>query len=199
MVGEQVDDNGESYWIFESRDVRIHLFQSSFLRAERSTSPHGQPILSTLGECVSLHILDCLSENSNYLEVLLDCTIRLPGPLAWSLLCFPAQVQPIVSGASFTVYVYCPDPTCRTPLQIHPDRHACPRLQCYKRNRIHICVRILHIFSLGLTAFLSPSSDRDAKQRWAHNVVSSNWSMGGLGGQMLTGVVKNSVGRVFGS
>jgi hypothetical protein len=41
--------------------------------------------------------------------------------------------------------------------------------------------------------------DRDAKKRWAHNVVSSNWSMGGLGGQMLTGVVKNSVGRVFGS
>ena len=41
-------------------------------------------------------------------------------------------------------------------------------------------------------------SDRDAKKRWANN-VSSNWSMGGLGGQMLTGVVKNSVGRVFGS
>lgn len=43
------------------------------------------------------------------------------------------------------------------------------------------------------------SSDRDAKKRWANNVVSSNWSVGGLGGQMLTGVVKNSVGRVFGS
>jgi len=42
-------------------------------------------------------------------------------------------------------------------------------------------------------------ADRDAKKRWANNVVSSNWSMGGLGGQMLTGVVKNSVGRVFGS
>ncbi|KAI0274688.1 Golgi apparatus membrane protein TVP23 [Gloeopeniophorella convolvens] len=42
-------------------------------------------------------------------------------------------------------------------------------------------------------------ADRDAKKRWAQNVVSSNWSMGGLGGQMLTGVVKNSVGRVFGS
>jgi len=42
-------------------------------------------------------------------------------------------------------------------------------------------------------------ADRDAKKRWANSVVSSNWSMGGLGGQMLTGVVKNSVGRVFGS
>ncbi|KAI9455848.1 Golgi apparatus membrane protein TVP23 [Russula earlei] len=40
-------------------------------------------------------------------------------------------------------------------------------------------------------------ADRDAKKRWADNVVSSNWSMAGLGGQMLTGVVKNSVGRVF--
>jgi len=42
-------------------------------------------------------------------------------------------------------------------------------------------------------------ADRDAKKRWAHNVVSSNWSIGGLGGQVFTGVVKNSVGRVFGS
>lgn len=42
-------------------------------------------------------------------------------------------------------------------------------------------------------------ADRDSKKRWAQNIVSSSWSMGGLGGQMLTGVVKNSVGRVFGS
>lgn len=60
----------------------------------------------------------------------------------------------------------------------------------------------LHILCLFLnpTSFTeSLSSDRDAKKRWANNVVSSNWSVGGLGGQMLTGVVKNSVGRVFGS
>jgi len=42
-------------------------------------------------------------------------------------------------------------------------------------------------------------ADRDSKKRWAQNIVSSSWSIGGLGGQMLTGVVKNSVGRVFGS
>jgi hypothetical protein len=57
---------------------------------------------------------------------------------------------------------------------------------------------LLHIlrFSLNLTPFTYFfSSDRDAKKRWD----SSNWSMGGLRGQMLTSVVKNSVGRVFGS
>ena len=44
-----------------------------------------------------------------------------------------------------------------------------------------------------------PHRDRDAKQKWANNLASSGWSMGmgGLGGQILTGVVKNSVGRVF--
>jgi hypothetical protein len=44
-------------------------------------------------------------------------------------------------------------------------------------------------------------ADRDAKQRWASNVVGSGWSLGlgGLGGQLLTGAVKNGVGRVFGS
>jgi len=43
-------------------------------------------------------------------------------------------------------------------------------------------------------------ADRDAKQRWASNVVGSNWSLGlgGIGGQILTGAVKRSVGRVFG-
>lgn len=45
-----------------------------------------------------------------------------------------------------------------------------------------------------------PSSDRDAKQRWANSVAGSSWSigMGGLGGQLLTGAVKRSVGRLFG-
>ncbi|CAL1695976.1 unnamed protein product [Somion occarium] len=42
-------------------------------------------------------------------------------------------------------------------------------------------------------------ADRDAKQRWANQLASSGWSMGmgGFGGQILSGVVKNSVGRVF--
>ncbi|RDX55920.1 Golgi apparatus membrane protein TVP23 [Lentinus brumalis] len=44
-------------------------------------------------------------------------------------------------------------------------------------------------------------ADRDAKEKWANNLASSGWNMGmgGIGGQLLTGVVKNSVGRVFGS
>ncbi|KAF8349905.1 Golgi apparatus membrane protein TVP23 [Amanita rubescens] len=43
-------------------------------------------------------------------------------------------------------------------------------------------------------------ADRDAKQRWASNVVSSNWSLGlgGIGGQILTGAVKRGVSKVFG-
>ncbi|KAF4623543.1 hypothetical protein D9613_001965 [Agrocybe pediades] len=44
-------------------------------------------------------------------------------------------------------------------------------------------------------------ADRDAKQKWA-NSVGGNWgigALGGIGGQILTGAVKKSVGRVFGS
>jgi hypothetical protein len=42
--------------------------------------------------------------------------------------------------------------------------------------------------------------DRDAKQRWAASVALGGWNMGfgGLGGQIIGGVVKNSVGRAFG-
>jgi len=43
-------------------------------------------------------------------------------------------------------------------------------------------------------------ADRDAKQKWANGVVGGSWGLGlgGIGGQMLTGAVKKSVGRVFG-
>lgn len=42
--------------------------------------------------------------------------------------------------------------------------------------------------------------DRDAKQRWANSIASSGWNMGmgGIGGQILSGAMKNSVGRLFG-
>ncbi|KAG6842506.1 Golgi apparatus membrane protein tvp23 [Blastosporella zonata] len=39
-------------------------------------------------------------------------------------------------------------------------------------------------------------ADRDAKQKWA-NSMGSSWGLGGIGGQLLAGAVKNSVGRVF--
>jgi hypothetical protein len=58
--------------------------------------------------------------------------------------------------------------------------------------RACFCISYDSSYLTPFTYFLS--SDRDAKKRF-----SSNWSVGGLGGQMLTGVVKNSVGRVFGS
>ncbi|KAL1748914.1 Golgi apparatus membrane protein TVP23 [Schizophyllum fasciatum] len=43
-------------------------------------------------------------------------------------------------------------------------------------------------------------ADRDAKQRWAKDNMGgfSLGGLGGIGGQILTGAVKNSVGRVFG-
>jgi hypothetical protein len=70
MVGEQVDDNGESYWIFESRDVRIHLFPSSLLRVEFSLpSLHDLPIQWTLGECFATHPQLCIRE----LKLRQDC------------------------------------------------------------------------------------------------------------------------------
>ncbi|CAK5267347.1 unnamed protein product, partial [Mycena citricolor] len=43
-------------------------------------------------------------------------------------------------------------------------------------------------------------ADRDAKQRWANEVVGAGWNLGlgGLGGQLLSGAVQKGVGRVFG-
>jgi len=43
-------------------------------------------------------------------------------------------------------------------------------------------------------------ADRDAKQRWATNVAAQGWNMGlgGIGGQIMGSVVKNSLGKAFG-
>ncbi|KAK7058794.1 Golgi apparatus membrane protein tvp23 [Paramarasmius palmivorus] len=41
-------------------------------------------------------------------------------------------------------------------------------------------------------------ADRDAKQRWANQVVGGGWGLGGIGGQLITGAVQKSVGRIFG-
>ncbi|KAH0838458.1 DUF846-domain-containing protein [Lanmaoa asiatica] len=42
-------------------------------------------------------------------------------------------------------------------------------------------------------------ADRDAKQRLANSVAGASWTMGmgGLGGQLFTSAVKNSVGKLF--
>lgn len=55
----------------------------------------------------------------------------------------------------------------------------------------------VYVFICLWTSF---ESDRDAKERWASSVTSGAWNVGfgGFGGQIIGGVVKNSVGRVFG-
>jgi len=42
-------------------------------------------------------------------------------------------------------------------------------------------------------------ADRDAKSRWANSVISDNWNIGfgGIGGTIVNGLVKQSVGRIF--
>ncbi|KZW02573.1 DUF846-domain-containing protein [Exidia glandulosa HHB12029] len=42
-------------------------------------------------------------------------------------------------------------------------------------------------------------ADRDAKQKWASGMAGGAWGIGGLGSQLIGGVVKNGVSRVFGS
>jgi hypothetical protein len=45
--------------------------------------------------------------------------------------------------------------------------------------------------------FIRVLSDRDAKHKWANQLGGGWGSIGGIGSQVLAGVVKNSVGRVF--
>ena len=93
-------------------------------------------------------------------------------------------------------------------VQIHPYRVSRFGIQHLQRRRLHIRVRHNYTFpsQMHCSWFLEPrltrvfheqrNSDRDAKQKWA-NQLGGGWSIGGIGGQLLTGVVKNSVQRVF--
>ena len=48
-----------------------------------------------------------------------------------------------------------------------------------------------------LTHSLVPT--RDSKSRWANSIISDNWNIrfGGIGGMIVSGLVKQSVGCVF--
>lgn len=68
-----------------------------------------------------------------------------------------------------------------------------------KLNASYIPIVILALVFNITNAVGFTYADRDSKQRWANQLASSGWNMGmgGLGGQILAGAVKNSVGRVF--
>lgn len=75
---------------------------------------------------------------------------------------------------------------------------------------ISSCVQLVQSVGIHVCAFRGPYiifltplryADRDAQKRWANRVVSGNvfgFDLGGLGGQMVGGLVKNSLGRVLG-
>jgi len=115
----QVDDDGESYWVFESRDP---------------TRP-ANPVDSRMF-WIALYTFPCL-----WLALLIVSILKLSASF------IPIVMLALVFNVSNAV---------------------------------------------GFTY-----ADRDAKQKWA-NQLGSGWSgFGGLGSQVLAGVVKNSVGRVF--
>jgi len=69
-----------------------------------------------------------------------------------------------------------------------------------KFNLSFIPIVILALIFNGTNVVGFTYADRDAKQRWANHLASSGFSMGmgGIGGTIMTSVMKNSVGRVFG-
>lgn len=198
--GKQVDDDGESYWIFESRDVGLrfpYLFIYSDLEHALRAKAFAACQSSRLPVSYLLGVLD-----SSYSE------LTLPLRLFWTALyVFPALWLGLffVSLLKFNLSSVKKRFISAIITFVTPLRRFVPivvlALVFNITNVIgftYACVPPnshipLVLFSLPLV------SDRDANKRWAQNVVSSSWSMGGLGGQMLTGVVKNSVGRVFGS
>ncbi|KAJ7132062.1 hypothetical protein C8R44DRAFT_871056 [Mycena epipterygia] len=136
----QVDEDGESFWVFESRDP---------------------------------------SRPANVVDSKQDVLGNRPHSYAFILLMYRAQIA---------IYVF---PLLWVALFI-------VSLLRFRLSFMPIVVLALVFNVTNAVGFTY--ADRDAKQRWATNVVGSGWSLGlgGIGGQLLTGAVQKSVGRVFG-
>ncbi|CAK5273882.1 unnamed protein product [Mycena citricolor] len=133
----QVDEDGSSYWVFESRDVSIAF---------------------TTCECCRLSPLRHVS-----------CTILL----------MPVEIA---------IYVF---PVLWVALLI---------VSLLRFNLNFVPIVLLALVFNVTNAIGFTYADRDAKQRWANEVVGAGWNLGlgGLGGQLLSGAVQKGVGRVFG-
>lgn len=126
----------------------------------------------------------------------LDCALRVPHSLDGAFDRFVPEIQLFVRARP-----------CRVDID----------LSCFTRSFIPIVALALvfnminvvgftyafvsrHIDSRQLTYRHLPCRDRDAKKKWASSMASSGWGLGigGIGGQLISGVVRNSVGRVFG-
>ena len=147
-----MDDNGESYWIFESRDVRSRLFLPSLLHAEQSHQAFAACQSCRLSVSVSPRIPSYLSLNLFYLRDYFGLHFTSSRPSGLVFFSYPCSSL-IYRGSSELHYVVCLDLTCLDGMQIHPHCCACPRLQYYKCDWIHLRVRTLHIFLLNLTRF----------------------------------------------
>ncbi|KAH7883757.1 hypothetical protein F5I97DRAFT_2065299 [Phlebopus sp. FC_14] len=135
----QVDEDGESYWVFESRDP---------------------------------------SRPANPVDSKMFWVRRLVDILGWRG----------ITCLQIALYTF---PVCWLLLLI---------ISIVRFNLSFVPIVILALVFNITNAVGFSYADRDAKQRWANSVAGPAWSMGmgGIGGQILTGVVKNSVGRIFG-
>ncbi|THH21485.1 hypothetical protein EW146_g90 [Bondarzewia mesenterica] len=139
----QVDDDGESYWVFESRDVSFSTFKTGV------HDTHG---------------------------ILPMKPSRPANPIDSKMFWIALYVFPALWLVLFIVSLL-------------------------KFNLSFVPIVILALVFNMTNAIGFTYADRDAKQKWAKNAASSGWNMGmgGIGGSILTGVVKNSVGKVFGA
>ncbi|KAI6132676.1 DUF846-domain-containing protein [Pisolithus thermaeus] len=160
----QIDEDGESYWVFESRDVGSLPF---FLAAFSEYSPLvGIPFLHTTQPSRPANPVDS-RQNIRPIELSPPCVRNVlqiaiyAFPLCWLLLF-------VVSIVRF--------------------------------NLSFIPIVVLALVFNITNAVGFTYADRDAKQRWASGVAGSGWNsgIGGIGGQIMTGVVKNSIGKIFG-
>ena len=122
-----------------------------------------------------------------------DCTLRVPSSMGSTLNCIALETWLCVCSIIFHHLT-----SIDQPFQLHSHCPTCFGVQHDKCYWFHLCVRLSVVIIFSFSKIYS-YSDRDAKQKWA-NGVGGSWGLGlgGIGGQMLTGAVKKSVGRVFG-
>lgn len=176
----QVDEDGTSFWVFESRNVR-----------SRSSPPR-----NACGADPS-----CLTNSRTSLRTrwIQRCSGSPCTPCVPFLL---SRERKLISLCTPVPRRVDPPPLHRTPQVqplIPPHRHARSRVQHHQHGRVHLRRTFLLRLSWVLQLTLVYAQDRDAKRRWATGMAGSGMlgSMGGLGGSIVGGLAQNAFGRMF--
>ena len=173
----QVDDDGESYWVFESRDVRLRIKLMSrrlLLSAFQTGKPCGFKVYSSVfpftcdnkySPCRMFWVWPSSFEGFIFDWFLCpDCALRVPSSMGSTLDCIASEAWFCVCLINFHHLT-----SIDQPFQLHSHCPTCFGVQHDKCYWFHLCVRssVVIIFTFSKINTLTATGMRNKSGQMA--------------------------------